>query len=723
MTTHIAMMIPTTSMLYKWKHFTECMFYSIFLKYFFDTYDKEYQYTFYLGIDNDDAFYHSPNVINDLISYIRDKCSNVKVKFIEFNSSEDTYVRKGHLTRMWNIIFKQAYDDGCEYFFQCGDDIQQNASGWIKECICTLNMHNGIGIASPQNITGDVKDLLTQTFVTRKHMDIFGYFFPEEIVNWHCDDWINCVYAPLHKYTLENHSYNNIGGKQRYTIISGKEIYEKLVSRDKIKLNQHIDTIQLAQAKLFADPSLNLHSNIDVFIIGKNVISDHIISKYSLNIILKKSLSEIDYMNNRNTVCIIFEEQINTKLVDRKWERLFDNCQDVFTNYGAKIYFPNVGDLRYTQTYHDKTYFKVNNIINVNDLSIVFIRANSQNLDIICDQSIMIERTVTTIQLPQSIQLPPSIPDKQDINIKIGSDGMGRWSKELIDYVLNLAYPCMSYNMTIQWLDQQSDEIPDLLICSHFTNQEPEKKYNKNIPYIYWSGETWKIVYNKSYLPIVTLQTMQDIDNAYHNFYHLPLIVLYFDYQKYIKNNCQIRLRTGNARPNFVAYCNSAVVEEREHLFRLLKSSGKYGADGLGGCQPTHGKRIPKGTSHDAMAMMLSEYRFVFAMENKCSPGYLTEKLLHAFMSGGIPIYWGDSEYAKTIFNARAFICVNDFPNIETCSKYIIELDNDSKRLAAMLTEPVFANGLPDIFRIGDYSNVSSLYQNISTKLKLALAH
>ena len=25
---------------------------------------------------------------------------------------------------MWNVLFKQAYDDGCDYFYQCGDDIE-----------------------------------------------------------------------------------------------------------------------------------------------------------------------------------------------------------------------------------------------------------------------------------------------------------------------------------------------------------------------------------------------------------------------------------------------------------------------------------------------------------------------------------------------------------------------------------------------------------------------
>ena len=62
------------------------------------------------------------------------------------------------------------------------------------------------------------KFLLTQTFVSRKHMEIFGWYFPEEIINWYCDNWINAVYKPDHYFPLVEYHCGNEGGKERYFI-------------------------------------------------------------------------------------------------------------------------------------------------------------------------------------------------------------------------------------------------------------------------------------------------------------------------------------------------------------------------------------------------------------------------------------------------------------------------------------------------------------------------
>ncbi len=40
-------------------------------------------------------------------------------------------IKKGHLTAMWNRLFKKAYQEGCDYFYQCGDDIQFLDKGWV----------------------------------------------------------------------------------------------------------------------------------------------------------------------------------------------------------------------------------------------------------------------------------------------------------------------------------------------------------------------------------------------------------------------------------------------------------------------------------------------------------------------------------------------------------------------------------------------------------------
>ena len=50
-------------------------------------------------------------------------------------------------------------------------------------------------------------------------MDLFGYYFPPEIINWFCDDWINGVYRDIqHFYPLKNHLCINVGGQPRYEV-------------------------------------------------------------------------------------------------------------------------------------------------------------------------------------------------------------------------------------------------------------------------------------------------------------------------------------------------------------------------------------------------------------------------------------------------------------------------------------------------------------------------
>ena len=65
---------------------------------------------------------------------------------------------------------------------------------------------------------GQEQFLQTQTFVSRKHMEIFGYMFPEEIKNWCCDDWYNMIYTPSHFFPLTQHYCSNDGGAPRYIV-------------------------------------------------------------------------------------------------------------------------------------------------------------------------------------------------------------------------------------------------------------------------------------------------------------------------------------------------------------------------------------------------------------------------------------------------------------------------------------------------------------------------
>ena len=132
--------------------------------------------------------------------------------------------------------------ENCHYFFQCGDDIHFSTKGWVNDCIQTLLKSNDIGLTGPINNNNRI---LTQAFVSRKHMDIFGVFFPESIRNWCCDDWYNEVYKPDFFFPLRQHYCSNEGREPRYDINNNSRFLDPLKIKKNIE-NLRSETYNLA---------------------------------------------------------------------------------------------------------------------------------------------------------------------------------------------------------------------------------------------------------------------------------------------------------------------------------------------------------------------------------------------------------------------------------------------------------------------------------------------
>lgn len=239
----VALLIPTTSKGRDWKSMKDAYLYNLSVATFLKTMTKAYNYVFYIGYDNDDALFTKEEERAYLLEMVKD-VSNVQFKFTEF---ED--IPKGHVTKMWNILFKKAFEDGCEYFYQCGDDINFNSANWVKDSIHVLRRNNDIGIAGPLNNNGRI---LTQVMVSRRHMHIFGFFFPEEIINWCCDDWYNYVYYPKHFFPLTQHFCSNEGGEPRYVINNNPNYYDEY-EQNTIKLRESTEKLAKKHAKSVED--------------------------------------------------------------------------------------------------------------------------------------------------------------------------------------------------------------------------------------------------------------------------------------------------------------------------------------------------------------------------------------------------------------------------------------------------------------------------------------
>jgi hypothetical protein len=206
----ISLLIPCTSRgRDEWNTIKDTYLYKLSLNTFLKTLDKEHTYVVYIGYDADDRIFSLESSHNEIRRFSL-VFPNVSFVFIRY-----TDIKKGHLTKMWNVLYKAAYDDQCDYFYQCGDDIVFKTNGWINDSIKKLIDNNNVGISGPVN---NNHFILTQAMFSRKHMEIFGWLFPEEILNWCCDDWYNHVYRPNLFYPLAQHFCSNDGGIPRYDI-------------------------------------------------------------------------------------------------------------------------------------------------------------------------------------------------------------------------------------------------------------------------------------------------------------------------------------------------------------------------------------------------------------------------------------------------------------------------------------------------------------------------
>ncbi|NNM00623.1 MAG: hypothetical protein HKO62_07725 [Gammaproteobacteria bacterium] len=88
------------------------------------------------------------------------------------------------------------------------------------------------------------------------------------------------------------------------------------------------------------------------------------------------------------------------------------------------------------------------------------------------------------------------------------------------------------------------------------------------------------------------------------------------------------------------------------------------------------------------------QYRFTVAFENSSSPGYTTEKLVHALAADTVPIYWGNPAVGREFNTARMVNC-HEFDELDEIVEHVLEIDADNERFNAMLREPFFPGDQP----------------------------
>lgn len=281
------------------------------------------------------------------------------------------------------------------------------------------------------------------------------------------------------------------------------------------------------------------------------------------------------------------------------------------------------------------------------------------------------------------------------MKIVIGSEGMGIWGKKFLNFLLKkIGYTNIEY---------KNIDNCDLIIYSFFL--KIEKPWNKtNKKYIYWSGETHKrFEFGNNKYEAKALYILTEINNL-DNYLYIPFCLDSSWIYKDRKYNDILE------RKYLIAYCHKNKVKAREDIFNLfVEKTNKNTCHSLSKCNGKYPKtniskkiKILDDWDNSKLIDIYSQYKFVLAMENTCSHGYITEKIINAFYSGAIPIYWGSSNI-NDFFNEKAFINVNNFNSFEECVDYVISLDDET--IKKMSQEPIYKdNDLINLFN-EEYNN------------------
>ena len=259
--------------------------------------------------------------------------------------------------------------------------------------------------------------------------------------------------------------------------------------------------------------------------------------------------------------------------------------------------------------------------------------------------------------------------------IVIGSEGNGKDGEKVINFLIKKLNP----SLNIYW---ENSNKCTLIVKSHFLNDEKRwyPQYKK-IRYLLWSGESYNPNIPKNAYKYLYIST---------TFINTPFIC-YTPFVLYSPYLYKPKLSIDISRPLLLAYCSSNKVPLREKLFNIfVEKAGIDQCHSLGqnfGSYPETQHKIEGIWKSTDLVKSYTKYKFVFAMENSDVPGYVTEKIMNAFHSGAIPIYWGN-KYVKELFNEKAFIYVYDFPSLEACVDYVLSLTDEDRE--KMMNEPIY---------------------------------
>ena len=246
------------------------------------------------------------------------------------------------------------------------------------------------------------------------------------------------------------------------------------------------------------------------------------------------------------------------------------------------------------------------------------------------------------------------------------------------------------------------DTDPDIIFFSvfgqyhnnNFTGYFKTNIIDKNIKKCFYTGENKSIVKDAIVKDANLNLTFQNTSK--HNNIRLPLWITY----GYDKKMQLVKKES----EGFCCFVYSNNVKHRNAFCRKLSNYKKV--DCGGGCLNNVGGKVKNKIEFQ------KKYKFCIAYENSVQPGYTTEKILDAYKSNCIPIYYG-SETIKDDFNPKTFINAHDFDNNNDLINYIKKVDTDESLYNSYMNNPIFSKKWLDIFNDPE----ETYFKNIAQKI------
>jgi len=217
---------------------------------------------------------------------------------------------------------------------------------------------------------------------------------------------------------------------------------------------------------------------------------------------------------------------------------------------------------------------------------------------------------------------------------------------------------------------------------------EAYKTYLNKLPILQYIGEP--IVPKNE--PGVTYLSTNYENSATKNF-RLPLWILQFDWffrtQGYSPENFQIPIRQLYTRRRYVKRdLFSVSIFNHDRAGNRIAYLSALKAKGI----PAYAYGKPFGNwffGERQKMHILSHFTFANCFENDTLAGYHTEKLVHAYFAGCVPLYWGSNTHSID-FNPEAYLFYREDQTMEDFVEQIIRLSYSERDMRRMVQTPLF---------------------------------